>query len=358
MSKSITFVLGASGKLPSGGLKIIYEYANRLSTKGWRVNVIHPKILCLTRRSFFKYIRFYCAYFYGLVFKLYLPASWFKIGPDVRMKWVPDLHEKFIPAADYIVACPVESASFVNSYPASKGNKYYLIQHFEDWTMKKEDIETTWKFPMKKIVVSKWLLSRLKSIGENAVHIPNGLDNTFFKNKKPINERPLKSISFISHYLEIKGTTYALAASRILHEKYPNFIIKTFSAYKKPDHCPSFVEYYYNPSQELLRDIYNSSAIYIAPSLSEGWDLPLCEAMLCGCVCVATDIDGHREYIEDGINGFYCAPASAESIVEKVEYIINNPDSVKKVSERTSQTLNKFDWDSRVGLFERAILSQ
>ena len=185
MSKSITFVLGASGKLPSGGLKIIYEYANRLSARGWQVNVIHPKILRLTKRSFYKYIRFYFTYFYSLIFKSYLPTSWFKIGPEVRMRWVPDLNEKFIPVADCIVAVPVETASIVNSYSRRKGKKYYFIQHFEDWSMKKEEIEMTWKYPMKKIVISKWLQNKVLSIGENAIYIPNGFDFSFFKKQIP-----------------------------------------------------------------------------------------------------------------------------------------------------------------------------
>jgi glycosyltransferase involved in cell wall biosynthesis len=357
MSKSITFVLGSSGKLPSGGLKIVYEYATRLSARSWRVIVIHPKILRLTKRSFYKYIRFYSTYFYGLIFKSYLPTSWFKIGPEVRMKWVPDLNEKFIPDADCIVAVSVETASFVNSYSRRKGRKYYFIQGFEDWSMKKEEIEMTWKYPMKKIVISKWLQNKVLSIGENVEYIPNGLDFSFLNKINPFNERPLKSIFFISHLFEFKGTKYALKASEFLMNKYPEFKIKTFSAYKKSVNYPSFIEYYQTPPQEFLRNLYNSCAIFIAPSLSEGWDLPLCEAMLCGCVCVATDIDGHREYIEDNVNGFYCVPASAESIVAKVEYIINNPDRALKVSENAPHTLKKFDWDSRVDLLEQALLS-
>jgi glycosyltransferase involved in cell wall biosynthesis len=79
--------------------------------------------------------------------------------------------------------------------------------------------------------------------------------------------------------------------------------------------------------------------------------------MMCGCAVVATDIGGHREYIEDGVNGFLCKPFSVESIVEKVEHILHNPEKARKVSEYAPQTLKKFDWDSRVDLFEQAILS-
>lgn len=357
MPKSITFVLMGSGRTPVGGLKIVYEYANSLVAREWHVNIIHPAILKLPKESLIDSIKFLIVYCRRLVSKWYLPLSWFQIDKRVRMMWVPTLNEKFIPNANYIVACPVESASFVNSYSAKKGEKFYFLQHFEDWAMKKEDVEKTWKFPMKKIVISQWLKNLAVQLGEEAIYIPNGLDFSFFKNMVPFTQRPLQSVIFLSHTLEIKGTRYVIEAIKILRKKHPGMIIRSFSVYPKPEDFPEFIEYFVSPSQIMLRDLYNSSAIFISPSLSEGWPLPPAEAMMCGCVVIATDIGGHREYIDDGVNGFLCKPASVESIVEKVEYTLHNSDKAQKISEYAPQTLNKFDWDSRVDLFEKALLS-
>jgi glycosyltransferase involved in cell wall biosynthesis len=357
MHSSITFVLLGNGRAPIGGYKIIYEYANRLAARGWHVNVIHPAILKQPKQSLIDSLKFLIVYYRRLVSKWYLPSSWFQIDKRVRMMWVLTLNEKFIPNADYIVACPVESASFVNSYSAKKGKKYYFLQHFEDWAMKKEEVEKTWKFPMKKIVISQWLKDLAAQLGEEAIYIPNGLDFSFFKNIVPFSNRPLQSVIFLSHTLEIKGTKYVIEAIRILRKKHPEMVIKSFGVYPIPDGFPEFIEYFLKPSQTTLRDLYNSSAIFISPSLSEGWPLPPAEAMMCGCAVVATDIGGHREYITDGVNGFLCKPASAESIIEKVEFIFHNPDKAQKASELAPQTLKKFDWDSRVDLFEQALVS-
>jgi glycosyltransferase involved in cell wall biosynthesis len=356
MAPSVTFILSGSGKNPVGGFKIVYEYANHLAIKGWNVTVVHPHIISSVNQGFIKKVKLRLQFYRSSFFKNYLPLSWFKINPKVRMMLVPNLRERYIPNADYIIACPAESAFFVNSYSPKKGKKFYFIQHFEDWSMKKEGVEKTWKLPLHKIVIAKWLKDLANSYGEESTYIPNGLDFSFFINQNPFKNRYPKSIVFASHISEFKGEKYAIKACRILKEKYPDIVIKTFSIYKKPEDFPSFIEYYYNPPQDLLKYIYNSAAIFLAPNLSEGWNLPLCEAILCGCVAIATDINGHREYMQDGINGFYCKPASTESIVEKFEYIISNPEIARKISENGHLSLKKFDWDSRVELFEQALL--
>jgi glycosyltransferase involved in cell wall biosynthesis len=357
MKQSITFILNGYGPNPIGGFKIIYEYASRLSQRGWKVNVVHPWNLKKdVTSSILKRIENRLRFIRHKILGLYLPRKWFKIGKKVRMMCVPDLSENNIPNADYIVACPVESASYVNEYSRKKGRKFYFIQHFEDWVFNKERVEETWKYPLNKIVISKWLQKIANNLGEKATYIPNGLDFSFFRVITPFEKRLMKSICFMSHELSWKGTKYVFDAIGLLKLKYPELVVKTFSAYQKPDKNPEYIEYYFRPSQEKIREIYNSSSIFISPSLSEGWPLPPAEAMMCGCVVIATDIGGHKEYIEDNQNGLLCKPASAVSIVEKVEYLFNHQDVALKISHRAPQSLTKFDWDSRVDLFEKALL--
>jgi glycosyltransferase involved in cell wall biosynthesis len=358
MNRSIAFVLSGSAEKPVGGFKVVYEYANRLARKGWTVRVIHPFDLRPTKQPLVKKIIHLARFMKCLILKTYLPTSWFKIDPGVRMLWVPSLSEFFIPRSEFIVACPVQSASFVNSYPTNRGKKFYFIQHFEDWEMPKDEAIRTWKFPLRKIVIAKWLAEIAQGLGEESVYIPNGLDFSFFKNLKPFGSRPLKSIMFMSHAHAFKGTCYALEALKILKRKYPDIVARTFSLYPKAENFPDFIEYFLGPSQDKLRDLYNASAIFLSPSLAEGWPLPPAEAMMCGCVVVATDIGGHREYIEDGTNGLFCKPRSADSIVEAIEKVFCNPNLASKISEAAPASLQRFDWDSRVELFEQALLSK
>ena len=73
---------------------------------------------------------------------------------------------------------------------------------------------------------------------------------------------------------------------------------------------------------------------------------------------LATDIGGHREYIEDGINGLFCKPQSADSIVETIEKVFDDPDLTGRISQAALASLQKFDWDSRIELFEKTLLSE
>ena len=360
MSKklSVSFILHFWGREPTGGLRIIYEYANRLAQKSWRVSVVHPvRLLPENGLSPLKKIRRRLGFFKNRLLGAYLPKKWFTIDRRVKMVLVPDLSERYIPDADYIIACPVQSAAFVNSYSPVKGKKHYFIQHFEDWAMPAADVEKTWKMPLKKIVIARWLQDKAKELGEKAIYIPNGLDFASFGVDIPHPDRNQKTVLFLSHYLETKGTKFAVEAVSKLRQKHPDLEVHAFGVTGKPSYFPDFIIYHKDQPQRIIRTLYNSARIFISPSLSEGWDLPTCEAMMCGCAVVATDIPGHREYIIDKQNGVFCAPGSADSIFETVDWLISTPAASESIAKRAPDSLKKFDWDSRVVLFENALLS-
>jgi len=287
---------------------------------------------------------------------MYLPTSWFRINPKVKMLWTRTLEEKYIPDGDIIIACPVETASFVNSYSPAKGKKFYFIQHFEDWTMAAAEVEKTWKMPLQKIVISRWLLQKAEQMGEKAYYVPYGLTPSPFGVDLPFRERHPKSILFLSHDLTWKGTNYVVEAAKKLKEKYPDLKAATFGVYNDNNRTP-FIAFYQNPPQKKLRELYNQARIFISPSLSEGWGLTPCEAMMCGCIVIATEINGHREFLKDNENGLFCSPGSAMSIVEKVEWVFNNPCETEKIASTAPLSLSRFNWDSSVSLFEQAVNS-
>lgn len=54
---------------------------------------------------------------------------------------------------------------------------------------------------------------------------------------------------------------------------------------------------------EALRAAYRSAWVVASASLAEGWGLTLTEAAACGTPAVATDINGHRSSVVDGVTG-------------------------------------------------------
>ena len=76
-----------------------------------------------------------------------------------------------------------------------------------------------------------------------------------------------------------------------------------------------------NPSDDLLRRLYSSSAAFVFPSLHEGFGIPLLEAMSCGTPVVAADTGVFREVA--GSAAVFFDPRDPEALVEALERTLN-----------------------------------
>jgi glycosyltransferase involved in cell wall biosynthesis len=64
--------------------------------------------------------------------------------------------------------------------------------------------------------------------------------------------------------------------------------------------------------------------IFLMPSRFEGMPLALLEAMSTGLCCCVSDVDGLREAIQHGLNGYLCAPSDVPKWCERIETIVAN----------------------------------
>ena len=75
-------------------------------------------------------------------------------------------------------------------------------------------------------------------------------------------------------------------------------------------------------------------------SLWEGLPISTIEALSCGLVPIVNDVDGQREIIKDGFNGFLIKPHDIKSIEEKILLLINNPDLKNKMSDNAKNSID------------------
>ena len=150
-SKKITFVLPGMSYKPSGGSKIIFQYANCLVARGYKI-----KIIFTCHNSFINHHipevirRMICRIFVALF------PSCKELNKKVTKKAVFDMKDDKVPTADYIVATAYETAWPVYNLDSSKGKKIYFIQDYENWTCSNEEVEATYNL-MQNVVISKWL---------------------------------------------------------------------------------------------------------------------------------------------------------------------------------------------------------
>lgn len=75
---------------------------------------------------------------------------------------------------------------------------------------------------------------------------------------------------------------------------------------------------------EKLKQEYKKSDIFILPTYHEGFPRTLYEAMIFGVPIITTFVGGIPSLMKDGVNCIRIEPKSVDSIVDKLQFVINN----------------------------------
>lgn len=348
----ITFILPGFTRFPVGGYQIVYQYAGYLSSKGYDVEIIHAMFLPTQEKPGIKKKIIYSVK--SFLFALHLIRPWFQIDSRIKVLNKGKILTKDVRKADRVIATAWETSEFVSLLPSECGEKYYFIQHYETWGGK-ERVDKTWKLPLKKIVIASWLKKIASEMQEEAVLVPNFVEQNNFFVTKPIKDRtPTISMLYSEH--EIKGSNLGIQVLKMLKNKYSNVHIKLFGVFEKPDNLPEGTMYYQNPSRKVLRDeIYNESSVYLFPSVSEGWGLTATEAMACGAALCSTDNGGVDDFAVDGESALISPVKNAERLFKNLERLVIDGELRNKIAVNGQQNVLKLTFDSSAHLFEHAI---
>ena len=94
---------------------------------------------------------------------------------------------------------------------------------------------------------------------------------------------------------------------------------------------------------EIVRNLYNLFDAFVLASYSETFGVVYIEAMYAGLPVIGIRGQGIDGVVKDGENGFLATPRDVEDLVEKIEYIINNRESVKAIAARGQSLIrNKY----------------
>jgi len=357
----VTFVHPMHALLPGGGGKVVHEYANYLAQHGHTVNVIFPRPSNIDPES--KSLRFR-AWQIGDWWKARTDAAvrrllgksalrWMSIDPRVNLLFVTGLDSRFIPDADAVFATYWRTAEFVAEYPSTKGEQFYLIQHYEIWAGPKERVDRTWLAPLHKVVISQWLYEVGRSLGATRMrYITNAIDHEQFR---VIPRKKLTELGVLSMYHSVpwKGAEDVIAVFARLHERFPNLRVSMFGLDARPPQIPDWMEYLRNPSPDGLRDLYNSHSIYVGASRAEGWALPPAEAMACGCVFVGTDIGGFRDYAINGRTALLSSPGDRNAMFENLCRVLEDPELLGRLQKAGTEYIRQFTWEESGARLER-----
>jgi glycosyltransferase involved in cell wall biosynthesis len=353
----IVFFIPSEGNRPTGGNKVIYEYANGLSERGHQVHVVHfasgdSRRQAVTLRGLIRPFRYFALAIRGN----WRPNNWFTLSPLVKVELAPMQASIFLPRADAYVAGWWTTAEHLASMRSLPGRRLYLIQHLETWAGPEEDVLATWKAPLEKIVIARWLEKVAHDMGESCHYIPNGLDFTKFGCDVPPEGRsPTRLAMMYNDRVSWKGSMDGLQALVKLKQMHPDIEAEFFGINERPQDLPSWIVYQQQPTQEELRRIYNRISIFLAPSHSEGWGLPPCEAMMCGAAVVATDIGGHREFCTNEETALLVPAKDPAAMALSAARLIDDHELRLRIARSGHRNIQKFTWEAACDSFENVL---
>lgn len=105
--------------------------------------------------------------------------------------------------------------------------------------------------------------------------------------------------------------------------------------------------------REKLKEYYQKCKVYCQPSRSEGMPNTLCEAMLCGCIPVGTDVDGIPTAIGD--SGFITPAGDIEALVTALENALAM--DITYGHKARQRIVKEFPLERRIRRIEKLILS-
>lgn len=351
----VTFVLPYADT--SGGFRVIATYAQRLKDRGHTVAVVSQPPAPPTLRGRARM----------LVKEHRLPFN--RIGrshfdlTDVEHRIIGrhrPITAQDVPDADVIVATWWETAEWVRDMPASKGAKAYFIQGYEVWGGPPERVEATWRLPMQKIVISKWLMDlAVNKYGDaTAAHVPNSVDlKQFHAPVRGKQGRPTVGMQYSPN--PWKGTDVCLRAIEIAKRRVPDLHLVSFG-HDPPVEAlplPSGSEFTAHPRQDAIRDIYAKCDVWLCGSRTEGFHLPPLEAMACRCPVVSTKVGGPMDIVEEGRNGFLVEIEDAEALADRLVRVATAPaEDWLAMSDAAYASAQQFTWEQATEMFEAALV--
>lgn len=153
-----------------------------------------------------------------------------------------------------------------------------------------------------------------------------------------------------------KGTDIGIKALSIVKEEKPSLEATLFGAPPRGQDIPQWIDYLRLPSPPSLQAFYNSCAIFVHPSTSEGWPRPPAEAMACGAALMAAGNECVRDYALNGKNALLSAPGDAEALAANILELIRKSTLRIQLAQKGCQDIRQYTWERATTAFEQALL--
>jgi len=104
-----------------------------------------------------------------------------------------------------------------------------------------------------------------------------------------------------------------------------------------------------------ITDFWKQVTVYVQPSVTEGFGLPVLEALSYGRPVIVTENTGAAELIDEGIDGFVVPIRRPDVIVEALEWFRKNPGKAYEMGSAGRKKAKSYTWERAQKEYERII---
>lgn len=385
--RSINFVFSANH---DGSItRLVAAYANQLASRGWHVFVSYPIVgwwdfhLWTLDRLPLKKSRWLALKYYLLLLRPIiatfvkiaigkLPWQWYgklhhNLSEDVHLiRYLIQPSNRSMPDADFTVTmqnylmphllclsdrCGKPIGAIHSDYVATQ-EQTDSAQSFRDWWKHVNLLERQLDVPI--FCSSKVSMDSAQALGiDTDTVINNGVDLDFFRDSERRGEiRPL-NITLYCDPRPVKGAKYGCEAVKRLRAELDGMDIsyRCFPGYgpdwaeTAPDTYQLFDRDFGYLHGEQLVEMYQSTDIFISPSIFEGFSLALIEAMACGCALVTNMVSGVDEFGEHGVNCMISEPKDVDKMVENIRLLVVDSEMRDRIREQGIEVAQRYSWE-------------
>jgi glycosyltransferase involved in cell wall biosynthesis len=372
----------------SGGVRAIFEVAERLKKRNYNVSVLTlggdyswirtqvpvqyvklktpalaTHLLSLGKMIFFKRIR--RAEIHPIELEAFtkrigihldlvrlLAETLININPEVAIAtWYPTALAVWLSGVERQLFFVQDFPEVVKEYTGEYGLKMF---------------EKVLQLPFLFLANSSYTRELILSLNKNArvkvAGVGVNIETFYPRNKKIIDSGGKPIVMAILRSASFKGARVALESLNIVNRKMPihallvaerniNYLKRLFREVK-----PTYkYTVFRNVDDDTLAKLYSSSDVFIFTSYRESFGLPPLEAMACGTPVVTTDCGGDRDYAVNGYNALVVPPGDPQALARAVIEILTNSNLRERLVEAGLATVKQWTWDRVVDRFEEAL---
>lgn len=219
-------------------------------------------------------------------------------------------------------------------------------------------IRAVWKHASRVVSNSEGLkqLALVSKPDQEIGVVYNGVDTEFFVPDESKRSQKHPTILCASRLTQRKGLKYAIEGFSKIISKYPHArMIVAGGDGDAAEELKNQVEnlgltkkitFSGEYDHAKLLSLQQSSDIFLFPSLNEGMSNSMLEAMASGLPIIMTPTGGAQELIQDGKNGFLVEFQNAQSIAEKLDLLLSDPEICSRMGKESRKKAEALSWKS------------